>query len=93
MTPEEAMPDSIDNAILINQEAIDKGEKPPLWFTAKETAEISKSHGHAIYIRHSAMVRAMSTGRLKAVNRYDKLAEKASQRIAQYKKLFEEWSK
>lgn len=48
MTPEEAIPDTIEIAILAHQESIDKGENPPLWFTAKETAEIAKAYAQAV---------------------------------------------
>ena len=43
--PEEAVPDSIEIAIITAQECIDKGRQAPLFFTAAECAEIAKAYG------------------------------------------------
>ena len=78
MTPEEAIPDTIEIAILAHQESIDKGENPPLWFTAKETAEIARAYATAFYKEQ----RCEETG-----------AKGMGENAPKWRELFKEWSK
>lgn len=53
--PEDAVPDSIEIAIITAQECIDKGRQAPLFFTAAECAEIAKAYAYAERRHASAM--------------------------------------
>ena len=77
-TPADAVPDSVEVAILLNQECVDKGRKPHLWFTAAECAQIARAYATAFHKE----IRANETG-----------CRGIGESAAEWRAKFKEWLK